>query len=181
MSEKSASYDRRWFALYTRSRLEKKLEMRLRTKGIEVYVPLYKVQRQWSDRKKIVEEPLFRNYIFVRGTPSEYRFAVSEDGVVRGVTTNGQPAVIRDQEILTIKQFVESGVNLEILEEKIYEPQVGEYVEVTTGPLKGCVGEVMIVKGNKRLAVRLEVVGTTVHADIAPYTVQPYRINEDDE
>lgn len=171
--------ERYWYALYTRSRHEKKIELRLTMKGIDCYAPLHKVIRQWSDRKKIVEEPLFRNYIFVYGTKQEYRFAVSETGVVRGVTTNGRPAIIQDREIEAIRQFVASGVPLEI-DDTPFEPTVGEWVEVMSGPLQGYIGEVMIVKGNKRLALRLDVLGATIHADIAPFIVQPYTEPKDE-
>ena len=58
--------DKKWFALYTKPRWEKKVNLTLLKKGIEVWCPVQKVQKQWSDRKKIVEEPLFKSYVFVK-------------------------------------------------------------------------------------------------------------------
>ena len=58
-----------------------------RGKGIESYLPLKKVLKQWSDRKKWVEEPLFRSYIFIhadlKGRASAPDDAV-EDVILRG-------------------------------------------------------------------------------------------------
>ncbi|HDO06779.1 MAG TPA: hypothetical protein ENG85_03760, partial [Bacteroidetes bacterium] len=61
-----------WYALYVRSRTEKKVAVELEGADIDFYLPLEKRLRQWSDRKKWVEEPLFRSYIFVHITQKEY-------------------------------------------------------------------------------------------------------------
>ena len=57
---------RKWLAVYTRPRWEKKVNQLLSEKGVENYCPLNKVRRKWSDRVKVVEEPLFKSYVFVR-------------------------------------------------------------------------------------------------------------------
>ena len=55
-----------WYVLYTKSRNEKLVAERLKEIGIETYCPVLKKVKQWSDRKKVVEEPLFKSYVFVR-------------------------------------------------------------------------------------------------------------------
>ena len=56
----------KWYAVYTKPRWEKKVNSLLLQKGIEVYCPLNKVRRKWSDRIKTIEEPLFKSYVFVK-------------------------------------------------------------------------------------------------------------------
>ena len=64
--------DKSWYALYVKSRAEKKVAADLSANSIEYYLPLQKVLKQWSDRKKWVEEPLFRSYVFVRIISDDY-------------------------------------------------------------------------------------------------------------
>jgi len=61
-----ASSNACWHVLYTKPRNEKKVAERLSSAGYTVYCPLQKVRRQWSDRVKVVEEPLFKGYLFVK-------------------------------------------------------------------------------------------------------------------
>ena len=89
----------KWYAIYTRPRWEKKVNSLLLEKGIESYCPLNKVRRKWSDRIKVVEEPLFKSYVFVK-IGDEHRTEVRmTTGVVNFVYWNGKPAVIREKEI----------------------------------------------------------------------------------
>jgi transcription antitermination factor NusG len=62
---------KKWFALYTKPRWEKKINTALLKKGIESWCPLQIIEKQWSDRKKIIEEPLFRSYVFVKISAEE--------------------------------------------------------------------------------------------------------------
>jgi len=72
----------KWYAVYTKSRTEKKLTGRLNEKGIESYLPLRKTLKQWSDRKKIVEEPLISSYVFVNIQNSRYYDVLNTQGAV---------------------------------------------------------------------------------------------------
>jgi transcription antitermination factor NusG len=79
----------------------------LTAKGIDSYCPLNKVRRKWSDRIKLVEEPLFKSYLFVK-TDDEGRLPVRmTDGVVNFVYWNGKPAIVKEKEIQTIKKFLD--------------------------------------------------------------------------
>ena len=71
-----------WYALYTRPRHEKQLFEELTNRGIEAFLPTYKIRRRWSDRYKIVEEPLFKNYLFVRIKFDRYHEALRPYGAV---------------------------------------------------------------------------------------------------
>jgi transcription antitermination factor NusG len=121
----------KWYAIYTRPRWEKKVNQLLLQKGVESYCPLNKVRRKWSDRIKMIEEPLFKSYVFVK-IEEEARTGVRmTDGVVNFVYWNGKPAVIREKEIQTIKRFLGEYENVEAIPFSI-RPQ--ERVTVTAGP-----------------------------------------------
>ncbi len=55
--------ERHWHALYVRSRSEKKVLSQLEEMGIEAYLPLVTKVKQWSDRRKKIQEPLFKSYV----------------------------------------------------------------------------------------------------------------------
>ena len=110
MTERQRSYVmseeiKYWFAIYTKPRWEKKIAKILNEKGIENYCPLKKVINQWSDRKRIVLEPIFKSYIFVK-IDNEKKWDLKKiNGVINFVYWVGKPAVIREQEINIIKKF----------------------------------------------------------------------------
>lgn len=97
---------KRWYAVYTRPRWEKKANLLLMEKGIETYCPLNKVRRKWSDRMKVVEEPLFKSYVFVRILDGDKTPVRMTNGIVNFVYWLGRPAILRDKEIDTIKRFL---------------------------------------------------------------------------
>src|SRR6185369_1134152 len=95
-----------WFAVYTKPRWEKKVSVFFTERGIESYCPLNKVHKQWSDRVKLVEEPLFKSYVFVH-IPKNGQAAVRlVNGVLNFVYWLGKPAVIKQVEIDRIKRFL---------------------------------------------------------------------------
>lgn len=143
----------RWYAAYTKSRNEKKVYDRLLSSGIETYLPLQQRLKQWSDRKKMVEEPIFRSYIFVRITQKDYFNVLNTAGVVRFITFEGKAVPIPDNQIDQIKQLLEQNVELEMVEEKL-EP--GSIVEVRFGTLMGLIGELIEHQGKKKVVVRIE-------------------------
>jgi len=97
---------KKWFALYTRPRWEKKVDSVLIRKDIESWCPLQKVQRQWSDRKKIIEDPIFKSYVFVHINEDERLNVLQTEGVLNFVHYLNKPAIIRDEEIELIKSFL---------------------------------------------------------------------------
>src|SRR5215470_16647273 len=92
---------RKWYAIYTRPRWEKKVNSLLVEKGVESYCPLNKVRRKWSDRLKIVEEPLFKSYVFVKIDDREKTVVRMTDGVINFVYWNKKPAIVKEKEIQT--------------------------------------------------------------------------------
>lgn len=143
----------RWYAAYTKPRNEKKALERLEAEGIEAYLPLQRRLKQWSDRKKMVEEPLFRSYIFVRITQKDYYNVLNTFGVVRYITFEGKAVPIPDNQIELIKNILEQDIEIETVEETL-EP--GTMVEVKFGSLIGLIGELLEHKGKQKVVVRLE-------------------------
>ena len=125
---------KKWFALYTKSRSEKKVNQELIYKGIESYLPLEKKLKVWSDRKKWIEEPFIRSYVFVKIEEKELHKALNTFGVVSVIKFEEKPAMIQEDHINIIKSILSSNEEYEISTEK-FEP--GEEVEVTHGSLKG--------------------------------------------
>src|SRR6476620_1928453 len=124
--------NKHWIAVYTRARWEKKVSQLLSNKNIENYCPLNKVVRQWADRKKIVLEPLFTSYVFVHAETVEHLAIKQTDGIMNFFYWLGQPAVIRDEEIDAIKQFLDEYRNVQL--EKI-DVNMHDRVRISSGPL----------------------------------------------
>ncbi|MEP6750927.1 MAG: UpxY family transcription antiterminator, partial [Bacteroidota bacterium] len=100
------SVTKKWYVVYTRPRWEKKVADQLSRKKIDYYCPLNRVHRQWSDRKKIVLEPLFSAYVFVQIDETEQLQVRLTDGVINFVYWLGKPAVIKNEEIHAIREFL---------------------------------------------------------------------------
>ena len=158
----SNEQNKKWIAVYTKPRHEKTVEKELQKKEFEVYLPLLKQRRKWSDRKKWVEFPLFRSYIFVKTEIKNALFVLQTLGVVKVVKFGGEVAVIQNDSIQAIKLMIEGG----------YSPEATDYfvkgdpVEVKDGPLKGLVGEVIRVDNHDRLVVRVDAIQHSVSVQI---------------
>jgi transcription antitermination factor NusG len=99
-----------WFAVQTRSRFEKVVRAELALSGIEHYLPTLEQARQWKDRQKTVELPLFAGYIFVRCREESDRMRVlRSNGVVRILGAGGASSPIPDGEIDSLRQMLLSG------------------------------------------------------------------------
>ena len=132
--------------MYTRPRWEKKVNQLLSEKGVENYCPLNKVRRKWSDRVKVVEEPLFKSYVFVKVNDEDRSDVRMTPGVINFVYWQGKPAVIKEKEIIAIKRFLDEYENVEV---QPLEVRVNQRVKITTGPLMDQEGQVLEVKHKK--------------------------------
>lgn len=159
-----------WYALYTRPRHEKQVLQELSNKNIEAFLPTYKVRRRWSDRYKVVEEPLFKNYLFVNVDFNQrYYETLRPYGAVAFVMFDGKPAQIPEAEIDAIRRLVDS--------ELPYDPhpylKVGRKVRVRSGPLEGCEGILIRKKGLARLVLSVNLLQQSVSAEVDADTVEP--------
>lgn len=154
--------EERWYAVYTKPRWEKKVSESLNLKKIQSYCPLNKVIRQWSDRKKLLYEPLFTSYVFVHVSDKNIREVKEVDGVINLVHWLGKPAVIKDEEIEAIRSFLNEHSNVQL--EKV-DVAINDAVKVARGFLQDREGTVVAIKNNT-VRVALPSLGYVMYADL---------------
>ena len=144
-----------WYVLYTKPRNEKKVAERLSAAGYTVYCPLQKVRRQWSDRMKVVEEPLFKGYLFINIEDKRRDEVFNYPGAVRYLFWLRRPALVRSCEIHTIKKWLGEYDHEDI---DISDILPGDYVRITSGPFSG-EQAILLDKTNKKAVVQLKELG----------------------
>ncbi len=152
--------DKFWYAIYTKPRWEKKVAQILSEKGIENYLPLQKTLKQWSDRRKLVSEPLFRSYVFVCISHKQHLSTLQTPGVVRFITFERKAVPIPVLQIEAIKVFIETGE--EMLSE-IPEMEIGDRVVVTRGSLQGLEGILVQISKKHRMRIMIEGIQQSLH------------------
>ena len=155
--------DKTWYALYVKSRAEKKVAAEFEALQIEYYLPLQKVLKQWSDRKKWVEEPLFRSYIFVHIGQDEYYKVLNVPGTVKYISFEGKAVPVPENQIEAIRYYLDEK-DPEKTENVKWEK--GLKVEVITGSLTGLTGELVEVKGKHKVIIEIEAVGSAIMLQI---------------
>jgi transcription antitermination factor NusG len=149
--------EKKWYAVYTKPRWEKKIDSVLIRKGIESWCPLQKTERQWSDRKKIIEDPLFKSYVFVHIDDTERAKVLMTDGILNFVHYLGKPAVIRDEEVDNIKKYLaEKDARILIISQEGFREDT--LIRVNYGVFMGNEGTVLR-GGRKKVYVKLESLG----------------------
>jgi transcription antitermination factor NusG len=152
-----------WYAIYTFPRAEKKVYAELVRNGITAYLPLLRTLRQWSDRKKWVEEPLFRSYIFVNISQSRYFDVLNTPGVVRYITFEGKAVPVPELQIEAIRFYL-SNEDLTAEQTGIFLP--GKMVEVVKGPMRGLRGDLIEVAGRHKVKVEISAIGQSIMVTI---------------
>lgn len=152
---KTNGNNKKWLAIYTRPRWEKKVNLLLLEKGIESYCPLNKVRRKWSDRYKIIEEPLFKSYVFVKVADDDRQAVRLTTGAINFVYWNGKPAVIKEKEIAAIRRFLDEHENVEARQVEI---KLNQRVRITNGTLMDQEGKVLDVR-KKMVKVAIDSLG----------------------
>ena len=151
-----------WYVLYVQSRKEKKVAEMLQEMKVQVCCPHIKEIRQWSDRKKTIESPLFKSYVFVRLQDRERQLVFGVPGVVRYLFWLGKPAVVRDEEIQAIKKWLEEDEVEEITLSKLVP---GDELHIKNGILKNQKAVIQEV-GKTRIRLVLAGLGVVVNAKI---------------
>ncbi len=161
MDTKEQEY--KWYALYTKSRAEKKVLEQLTDMGIKAYLPLKRVLRQWSDRKKWVDVPVISSYIFIHIPESDYRKVFDARGVVAYVSHKGKAVTIPDHEIEAMRRTIENNIEFDVQQRSLKK---GEEITITSGPLKGVKGIIKEVQGDKKLYISISNIGYTLVIDM---------------
>jgi transcription antitermination factor NusG len=158
-----------WYAVYTKPRSEKKLANRLTEQGIEAYLPLRRTLKQWSDRKKMVSEPLISSYVFVNIFQKDYFNVLNTPGAVRYIWFCGKPAIIPSNQIQSLKLIMSQKLEVDCVSSLL--PQ-GTRVKVVSGPLKGITGELMNYAGKHKVMIRLDQLDKALLLTISPKLLQ---------
>jgi transcription antitermination factor NusG len=158
-----------WYVLYTRSRCEKKVSELLSKRKIENYCPLNKRLRQWSDRKKMIMEPVFPSYVFVR-VPSDKLSDVKKvtTDIVTVVYWLSRPAQIRNEEIEHIRLFLDEHTDIRIEKRPVC---INEMVRILRGPFMNKEGVVQDLKNN-RVVLSIPSLGYNMIAEVSVQQVE---------
>lgn len=149
----------KWYAVYTKPRSEKKAMLELEQHGIEAYLPLQVTIKQWSDRKKKVEEPLFKSYLFVHiDYEKQYLDVLQTPQIIKFVKIGKELIPVREQIIQAIKLSLAHYDDIQVNGEINYK--TGEPVNIIAGPLAGYKGVVITQKGTRYFAIEIEELGT---------------------
>jgi transcriptional antiterminator NusG len=158
-----------WFALRVRSNFEKVAAMHLRDRGFEEFSPTYKTERQWSDRKKQVDQFLFPGYVFCRVNPDDRLPVLSIPGTVGLIEFGKGPAPIPDHEIEAVRRMIGSGL--------LVGPwpflETGQTVLIERGPLAGTEGILQQIKKTFRLVVSIRLLQRSVSAEVDRAWIRP--------
>lgn len=160
-----------WYVFYTKSRHEKKVRDLLLKRGYEVFLPLQKVMRQWSDRKKKVDAPLFNSYIFVSTQAHLIQEVLQFPGISWNIRHNDKPAILHEKEYELINRFLATGLTIEVA--PIDHLEAGDRVKVVDGPLKGAIGKVTSGADSKFM-VSLDALGQSIRVFLDPTVLEKY-------
>ena len=158
-----------WYALQVRSRKENYVASQIQGRGFELLLPTYKSIRQWSDRKKELEQPLFPGYLFCRFDFQDRRPLITTPGVLQ-IVGNGRMAIpVSDDEI--------SALRLAVASEMPKQPwpylEVGQRVRVNYGTLTGLEGILVNVKGNHRVVLSVTLLQRSVAMEVDTAWLSP--------
>jgi len=154
--------EKKWIAIYTKPKHEKSVEKELQNKGVEVFLPMLRERRKWSDRKKWVSFPLFRSYIFVKIEIKNSLFVLQTKGVVKIVKFHGKIAVVPSESIHSIRLMIDGGYNPKPTDYFIK----GDPVKIKDGPLIGLRGEVTRIDNKDCLIIRIDAIQHSISIKI---------------
>jgi len=137
----------KWYAIYTKSRFEKKIYSSLKRSGFQTFLPLIKEKRVWSDRLKTVLTPLLPSYVFVKTSFDQIHKVYYYPGFVRFVSSEGRPCEIKEEEIGLLEKIVMHGFQVQ----PSSNCSVGDEVRIIRGPFKGWEGKVVRKNGKARI------------------------------
>ena len=160
--------DSRWYALHTMSHCEAKVATYVRAFDVEIFLPDYPSRRQWNDRVKIIRCPLFPGYVFGRFQRKLPIQALGAPGLAHVVGFADGPVAIPDEEIQSVRRFVESGLNVcgcPML-------KVGKRIRMRSGPLKGLEGRLEQIRSQFRLVISVELLCRSIVAEVEPEAIE---------
>jgi len=179
-SNSALAHDRQsWFAIQTWPRYEAKVTAELGEKGIKTFLPVSSATHQWSDRKRLVDMPLFPSYVFVRiAAVQGTRIAVLRThGVNSFVGTRGFGTPIPDGEITAVQEILERRIPFQMYPFL----KIGQRVRIRGGCLDGIPGILAAINGNDSLVVSVELIQRSIAVRLSGYQVEPDRAAENSQ
>ena len=160
-----------WYALTVRHQHERRTAQTLSAQGWATLVPLYRTKRQWSDRVKEIDLPLFAGYVLCRFAAGDRMRIEDTPGVVTIVEFGGQPAPLRESEVEEIRRIASSPLPL------LPWPylKAGDAVRLERGPLKGLEGTLVRHRDQYRLVVGIELLQRSIAVEVSPEMITPLR------
>jgi transcription antitermination factor NusG len=143
---------RRWHAVYTKPRSEKKVASTLAGWGVVTYCPVQKVRKRWKDRFKVIEEPIFRSYVFTQIDDAERVLVLADANVLNFVQHCGKPALIQDHEIHKIQRFLGEYPGWSF---RLCQAGENDLVRIESGPFMDYTG-IVLTKTRHKASIRLE-------------------------
>ena len=159
-----SKFNQNWYLAYTKPNQEKKVAKQLEEYNIEYLLPQTRTLRQWHDRKKVIDMPLFPSYIFVYLTSAtDYYTCMDFDGFCSYVKFGNQVATVSTKTIENIKLIISGGENVEVATDDFNE---GERVVINQGPLSGLSCEMVEYKGKQKVCVRIKMLNRMILTDV---------------
>lgn len=161
--------DGRWLCVQVRFGYEFKSVVGLKERGYETFLPVFEQKRQWSDRVKIAQVPLFAGYVFVRFNASGTYPVVTAPGVIRFLGKGKIPSAIDDSEIEALQIMTRAGLTCgpcAFLE-------VGQEVEVRLGTRGSFRGKIVRFKNRQRVILSVNLIKKSAFVEVDGYDVVP--------
>jgi transcription antitermination factor NusG len=160
----SPNSESKWYAVYTRSRFEKKLYQNLQRAKIQAFLPLIKEKRKWSDRVKSIQVPLLPSYVFVKLPVQHLQQVYYYPGVVRVLKFEGKPCEIREAEIGLLEHISKYGAGIK---SNTLTCRIGDAVQIVRGPLQGWEGKVEHTLGQSRVVFQFESLQQCISVEVS--------------
>lgn len=164
-----ADSNEKWYVLQTRSRFEKKCFEQLSLLGISVFLPTHKVRRNWSDRIKEIELPLFSGYLFVQFEEKDRYKILNINGITKFLSFSGVYASLSEKQIETIRKIENNSTVIEVIDTSLY---CGQEVIIASGPFKGLEARIVHHNGKGKLLLSVETIGQGVLLEIGRTKVE---------
>lgn len=166
-----------WYVLYVKSKYERKIESSLKQKEIEVFLPMIKTIRQWSDRKKVIEKPLFPSYIFVKVNYAlDLNKILSMEGACSYIRFGNEYAVAREDEIRNIQYLINYNGILEDVEISDQLLSVGKKYKIHNGPLTGLECVIIRMENKDRIIIQVESLKQNIYATLPKLNLEKLKI-----
>lgn len=161
-----------WHAFYTNSRSEKKVFERLKKAGFESCLPMVTEVKQWSDRKKKVQVPLIKSYVFVKSTNKDLIPILNVPGVVTVLKYLGKPAIVKEHEIENLKILGNNSDAIAVVPK--IDLTKGKLVQVTQGPFKDLMATILNESGKHRVVVHVEALNSFIEVTMPLSHIEDY-------